>query len=479
MNFTKELYPYQRVDVDKMKSLPKCLNRNPMGLGKTIEALALCHDLDMQHVLIVCKKSLVGEWFWQTESVLGEGALTPHDNGQYDHRLAGLDLKAPRFVAVNYDLIAIPQYRSILTAVPWDLVIFDEAHRLKNYSSKRTLGAYALTYRVPRALFLTGTPIRNTPLDLFPLFHMMNPREYTSWKRWRDWFCVTEREEIWLKNPYTGKPAPRYITKILPGTKNEEQLAQLLTLYSVYNEKSEVMPQLPPKQYRTIPVELGPEKKQYETMQEEYFALLDSGVEITAQVAVAQMMRLRQICLDPNTLLPEPPRSSTPSNKTLALLDVIDETDGKIVVFTFFERYVQILTQEFDKAGINYRIITGKSKGALKAELDFQNDPAVKVILGTIGAMGEGFTLTSADVVVFTDSFWTPAVIEQCEDRVHGRVDKGLESIKNTLVIDLFCPGTVEEHVRAVKGIKERMITEIESLARVVDRMRKASRRLR
>jgi SNF2 family DNA or RNA helicase len=364
----------------------------------------------------------------------------------------------------------------MLLTVPWDAIIFDEAHYLKNYDSKRTKGAYILAYRAPRVIFLTGTPIRNTPLDLFPLFHIMNPKEYTNWKRWRDWFCVTEREEIWVKNSHTGKPTARYVTKILPGEKNGEQLAQLLALYSVCNVKSEVMPQLPPKQYRIVPVELGHERAQYKTMEDEFFALLDSGVEVTAQVVVAQLMRLRQICLDPNTLHPEGPYHSSSSSKTQTLLDVLDETEGKVVVFTFFERYVQVLVEEFNKAGINHRIITGKSKDSLKAELDFQHDPSVKVILGTIGAMGEGFTLTAADTVIRTDMFWTPAVNEQCEDRVHGRVDKGLDSTKSTLIIDLFCPNTVEEHVRAIALGKEKMITDIEAMARVVSRMR-ASRR--
>lgn len=476
MNFNLTLYPYQIEDVAFTKDHLRCLNRNPMGLGKCIETLGLCYELNLRRVLIVCKKSLLGEWFWQTEQVLGDGAVTPHDNNQYEHRLSGLMLDQPRFVAVNYDLVAIPKYREMLMKVPWDLVVFDEAHRLKNHDAKRTRGAYMLSYGIPRVLHLTGTPIRNTPLDLFPLFHIMNPREYQNWKEWRSWFCITETEEIWLKNPHTGKPTPRLITKVVPGTKNPEQLAQLLSLYSVYHEKAEVMPQLPPKQYRTIPVGLGPEKVQYETMQKEYFAMLDSGVKITAPAAIAQLTRLRQICCDSNTLLPEPPRSSTPSNKTLALLDVIDEASGKLVVFTYFERYVQILIQEFEKAGIEYRIITGKSKNNLKAELDFQHDPSVKVILGTIGAMGEGFTLTAADTVVRTDIFWTPAVNEQCEDRVHGRVDKGLDSTKSTLIIDLFCPNTVEEHVREVAWTKDVMITDIEAMAKVVARMRQGGK---
>lgn len=473
-NIQEKLYPYQQTDLEKLKELPRGLNRNPMGLGKCVEALALCEELGTRHNLIVCKKTMIGEWFYQIDTWLDGDCLTPHDNNQYDHRLAGLDLASPRFVCVNYEMISMPKYRNLLLDVKWDMIIFDEAHHLKNHEAKRTKNAYLLVSGKPRVLFMTGTPIRNTPLDLFPLFRMMNPREYHNWRQWRDWFCVVEEDEIWMRPASGGKPQPRLIKRIVPGTKNEEQLRQLLSLYSVYNEKSDVMPQLPPKQYRQIPVELGSERTQYETMKEEYFAILNSGEEITAPKAIAQMTRLRQICLDPNTLLPEPPRASTPSNKTLTLLDVIDETDGKLVVFTYFERYASILCSVLEEKGIPYTTITGQIKGSdrLQAELAFQNDLNVKVIVGTIGAMGEGLTLTAADTVVFTDLFWTPSVNEQCEDRVHGRVDKGLSSEKRVLIVDLFCNDTVEQHVHDVVRAKEEMIERI-VMHKVVDRMRK------
>lgn len=470
----EKLYPFQRDDVDFLLDHPRCINGNAMGLGKSIEAMALMDSLNTQHNLIVCKKTMVPAWFWMLDQWLGEGALTPHEDNQYDHKLAGLNLEAPRFVCINYDLISMPRYRSLLSSVKWDMIVFDEAHHLKNHVAKRTQNAFLLTAGKPRILFMTGTPIRNTPMDLYPLFRMMNPREYHDWRQWRDWFCVVEEEEIWVRN-VSGKAQPRLIKRIMPGSKNDEQLSQLLSHYMVRHEKHEVLKDLPPKQFREIPIELGLEKKQYETMEAEYFAILDSGVEITAPAAIAQMTRLRQICLDPNTLLPEPPRASTPSNKTLALLDVIDETDGKLLIFTYFERYASVLCSVLTEHNITYRTITGQIKGSarLEAELAFQNDPEVRVLVGTIGAMGEGLTLTEADTVVFTDLFWTPAVNEQCEDRTYGRVDKGITGGKSVLVIDLFCVGTVEQHVHDVVRAKEEMIERIVT-RKVVDKMRQS-----
>jgi len=471
------LYPYQREDVEWIIQHPHCIVGSVMGLGKSIEAMAVADKLQTRHCLIVCKKTMVSSWFWMLDQWLGEGALTPHENNQYDHRLAGLDLDAPRFVVVNYDLISIEKYRNLLQDVKWDMIIWDEAHALKNHDAKRTRNAYLLIPGVSRLLFMTGTPIRNTPMDLFPLFWMMNPRKYggkNAWYKWRDDFCVVEEEEIWMKPKGATKARPRIIKRILPGTKNDDLLRQLLYLYMIRREKNEVMKDLPPKQYRVVPIELGPERVQYDTMKAEYFALLDSGIEITAPAAIAQLTRLRQICCDANTLLPESPRVSTPSNKTLALLDVIDETSGKLVVFTYFERYASILCSVLKEKKIPYRTITGKVPGneRLRAELDFQNNADVKVLVGTIGAAGEGLTLTAADTVVFCDLAWTPATIHQCEDRVYGRVDKGLETTKSVLIVDLFCQQTIEQHVHDVVRAKEQMIEAIVT-KHVVDAMRK------
>jgi len=475
MSTLEKLYPFQQEDVGWLKDHPKCLNSNFLGAGKTVEALSLVEELGLRHVLVVCPKSLVNEWFWQDSVWLDGDALTPHENSQYDHRLAGLDLSGPRFVIVNYDLLPNPKCWSALRSVKWDMIIFDECHRLKNHKAKRTRNAYLLVPGVPRILLMSGTPIQNSPADLFPLFHIMNPSRYHNYHWWINTFCVIEEEEIWMKGP-DGKPRPRLIKRIIPGKVNHTvELNQLLHLYMIRREKHDVLKDLPPKVYRTIPVDLGLEKKQYLQMQDEYFALLDSGELVTSPKAVAQMMRLRQICCDPNLLSAESAKSSTPTNKTQALLDLLEDTDDtKMVVYTFFEQYVRILSQELDNANIRHVVVTGKEKSTNRtaSEQLFQSDPKVRICLGTIGALKEGLTLTEAKAVVFMDRWWNPSVNEQCEDRVYGRVNKGLEQTESTLVIDLFNRNTVEEHVLAIRKAKEEM-SEAVVTAKVVELMRR------
>lgn len=474
---TETLYDYQKEDVAFMLSKRRCLNGNPMGLGKTIETLATLEQQNPRHVLVVCKKTYIGEWFNQINDWLNQDCLTPWD-GTGD-KLDGLDLAGPPFVCVNYDLLSIPKYWHELIKVRWDAIVFDEAHKLKNYKAQRTKNAFLTSSYTDRIYHLTGTPIQNSPADLYPLFHLMNPREYHNYHWWINTFCVMEEQEIWMRNK-DGRPYPRIVRNIVQGERNNEvELNALLHLYMCRHEKSEVMPNLPPKQRRTVPVELGPEQKQYNQMQDEFFAMLDSGESITAPKVIAQMIRLRQICLEPNLLSLEPVKPSTPSNKTQALLDLLEDTTEKVLVFSFFEQYIRILSQVLDDRGIKHVTITGKKTSTenVTAERTFQSDDEIRVCLGTIGSMGECWTLTEAKIVVFTDVFWNPAINEQCEDRTYGRANKGLEQSESVLIIDLFNHDTIEEHVHNIVRRKEQMIDNIVSkdlTNEIVESMRKS-----
>jgi len=465
--FKLELYDFQKKAVEFMEAHPRCLNASEMGVGKTVEALKLCQELNLRHVLIICPKTLVGEWFMQTDRITGEGALTPHENSQYEHRLSGLDLKGPRFVCVNYDLLPNSKCWSALTSVKWDCIIADECHKLKNHKSKRTQAMYLLAPYATRVVLMSGTPLQNYPTDLFPLFHLMEPSKYRSYNQWVEWFCQTVLETVWVRNK-NGTPVPRQFKQIV-GSKNTEQLNQLLHFYMHRDLKKDVLPELPDKVHRTIPVSLGHERKQYEEMKKELFALLDNGEVITAPAVIAQITRLRQITLDPNLLASESPRPSTPSNKTATLLELIEGTEDKIVIYTYFERYTQILSQELSHRNIEHVLITGQVPTMERARnIDtFQSGSKCRVCLCTITAGGEGITLTASHIVVFTDRAWNPATNWQAEDRLHRIGQKN-----SVLVVDLYCQGTIEDHLLKIVRRKEDMIEKVVT-AKVIESMRR------
>ena len=463
------LFAYQKEDVEFMANVPKCINGNPMGLGKSLEALALVEKVNAKHVLITCKKPFIKEWFNFIDEWADGDCLTPNESG---NRLDGLNLKDPHFVCVNHDLLANREYWTMLASVKWDVIVHDEAHKFKNHEAKRTRYMYLLT--APRMLLLTGTPMQNSPADLFPFFHVMNPSSFSNYKQWIRYFCVRDEKEVWLKGN-DGIPRPRLIKNIVPGkVNNSEKLNFLLHQYMCRHEKSEILKDLPPKMYRTVPVELGPERAQYDTMKKDLFALLDSGEEITAPKVIAQLIRLRQICLEPNLISTSEVKTSTPSNKTIALLDILEDTDEKVLVFSCFEKYIRIISHELTKLKIKHVTITGQNKESENAQASylFQHDPTVKVALGTVGSMGESWTLTEGKIVVFCDLFWNPAINMQCEDRAYGRVNKGLDQKESTLIIDLYCQGTIEDHVHEVVRNKQTIFNEVVVRRSVIDAMR-------
>ena len=397
-----------------------------MGVGKTIEALALCKDLDFALVLVICPKSLIAEWTYQIEDWLG---------------LEWLE----RFVIFNYEKLRNTKLTLELMKTPFDLIVFDECHKIKNRKAKQTQGAFlAASDQSKRTILMSGTPILNNPQDLYPLIKIVDPKLYPSYQQFISEFCYVEQLPI--------PPFPRVIQ---PGVKNKDKLTSVLKKIMLRREKDVI--NLHPKTYRAIPVDMDDEQLyKYMQMEEELFTILDSGEKITAPAAIAQLIRLRQICLEPN-LLSDDHKVSTPSAKTQLIKELIDDSDSPVIVFTYFEKYAKILSSELTKAKITNCTYTGKDNTSTRAQTvkDFQ-EGKYKALIGTITSMGLGLTLTASHNIIFSDLFWTPAVNEQAEDRTH-RIGQNYP----VTVIDIWAKGTVEDHLHRVLRRKKQVFDEV------------------
>ncbi len=397
-----------------------------MGVGKMIEGLALCKELDPALVLIICPKSLIAEWEYQIEDWLGSEWLD-------------------RFVVFNYEKLRNTKLTLQLMKTPFDLIIFDEAHKIKNRKTKQTQGALLVaSNQSKRVILMSGTPILNNPQDLYLLLKIVNPRLYPSYTKFTSEFCIVEQ-----------LPFPPFPRVIQPGVKNKDKLISILSQCMLRREKHVI--NLTPKSYRTIPVELGDDQLyKYLTMEEDLFTLLDTGEKITAPAAIAKLTRLRQICLEPN-LLSDNHKISTPSVKTLLIKELIEDSDSPVIVFTYFSKYAKLLSDELTKAKIANVTYTGADKTSTRAQIvkDFQAGK-YKALIGTITSMGLGLTLTASHTVIFSDLFWTPATNEQAEDRTH-RIGQ-----KHTVtIIDIWAKGTVEDHLHRVLKRKKQVFDEI------------------
>jgi SNF2 family DNA or RNA helicase len=174
--------------------------------------------------------------------------------------------------------------------------------------------------------------------------------------------------------------------------------------------------------------------------------------------SLGKLIRLQQITLSPKILDSEYKGKGI---KTKALLDLLEDTDKKVVVFSWFKTYIEILDEELQKAGYKTAVVTGgkSSEERGKAEKDFWEDPEVKVFLGTIGSAGEGMNLQVADTLIFMDKSWTPAQNRQAEDRIHRVGQKG-----NATIISFVAKNTIDVDKEITLANKEQVISKVMSM---------------
>lgn len=201
------------------------------------------------------------------------------------------------------------------------------------------------------------------------------------------------------------------------GTRHLQDLKEETADFVIRRTKKEVLPYLPDKYYRRPMLEMRPDqRKLYDKMATDLKVLLDTGEPLWSTNVLSLLTRLRQINLDPKIL-----GITTSSAKTEFLLDTIDSTDEKLVIFSCFEKYIYLLHLLLDTMGVSHAMVTGQvhPDKRLEAVKKFQEDESIKVCLGTIAAMGEGITLTSASTAIITDRWWNQPTNQQAEDRLH------------------------------------------------------------
>jgi SWI/SNF-related matrix-associated actin-dependent regulator 1 of chromatin subfamily A len=157
-------------------------------------------------------------------------------------------------------------------------------------------------------------------------------------------------------------------------------------------------------------------------MQEDMLTWIEGQTqELAAPTILAQLMRLRQIAGSLEIFLDPADIKGDNSAKIDAFMDIVDGTDGKIVVFSCFKKMLLAAQRRLDKAKITSCLCTGdvSLKDRNQMMLDFQNSVNPRVFLATIDVAGVGLTLTAASTEFFFDKKWTPAENEQAEDRCH------------------------------------------------------------
>lgn len=459
------LWDFQRGSVRFLESVGKGILAHQMGTGKTVIASKAIDVMELDRVVVVCPNSVKWSWVdhlheWAARDDIfvlesGKAKDDPYDRadilcGSQSERsmlLAKFLTENSHFCLVmNYDQLRM--HEKVLSTADYDVCIADEAHRLKNKAAKWTQSAFKMSSKCKYFWLLTGTPIRNDYNDYWSLLRLCDPLRFGSYWNFVNFYLKT------IPGHFGG-------VEIVG---QQKELAPMLTAYMYRVTKEEAMPHLPKKIHTDIRLPLNPtQAKVYETMEEDFIMAikkqLDNGVEISeilrAPTVVAQLIRLRQICLSPAIIGGEPDS---------AKLDALDEmlrqdfkpANTQLIIYTWFKQFLVYIEMMLRRLRMSYALVVGGQKsGERDAAEKKLREGDVQVILGTISSMGEGMNLQTATTAIFTDIDWVPAVNEQAEDRIH----RGEIKVSPT-IIKLYHPNTVESDIRATCKRKERKADE-------------------
>lgn len=401
--------PYQEKGVAKGLELKRFINGDEQGLGKTLQSLATVHAAALKGYnvfpcIIICPSSTKINWKRETKMWIGRNAMVMDDKikdswhryydiGMADVFIVNYESLKKYFVASMPSKGNLRKSSDIIMDKRIDLfksVIVDESHRCKNPHTQQAKLTLNIATGKEWIILLTGTPVVNKPIDLFPQLAIINRlKEFGGKRGFFERYCEGGR-----------------------GSSNLKELNYFLNKHCFFRrEKKEVAKDLPEKQRQTILCDIST-RKEYNKARDEFVTYLQEKGADDAEIArkmrgeiIVKMAELKKIS------------AYGKLNEAKEFIHDVVGSGEKLIVFVVHHVIVDELLKEFPNAVT----VTGRDRDFEKQRsIDaFQKDPEIKLIICNIKAAGVGITLTASSRVAFIEYPWTYADCVQCEDRAH------------------------------------------------------------
>jgi SNF2 family DNA or RNA helicase len=410
-------YPYQVEGIAFLMPRQAALLADEMGLGKTMQAILalrlLFHAGLVRRALLVCPKPLVNNWSHELRT-WAEDVPFEVIGGDAEARRACWRVSNCPLKLVNYELLTRDAALATAADVRFDVVVLDEAQRIKNRDCKTAQVVRAL--RRERSWALTGTPVENRPEDLVNLFAFIDP----------------------------DRIPPDTPVKRLPSLAGDCILRRT---------KDDVLTELPPKTVRDAYLELTPaQRAAYVLAEKEGVVRLNAlGDTITVQHVFELVMRLKQICnFDPLT------GQSAKLEQLHADLAEVADSGRKAIVFSQWVEPLQFLAEALKSLGP--LLYHGKvPQRERQPTLDrFKGDPRKHVLLMSYGTGSVGLNLQFTNYVFLFDRWWNPAVEDQAINRAHR-----IGQREPVFVTRFVTQGTIEGRIAQVLEKKRQLFSDL------------------
>jgi SWI/SNF-related matrix-associated actin-dependent regulator of chromatin subfamily A member 5 len=315
-------------------------------------------------------------------------------------------------------------YNLKLLRMHWDMVIVDEAHRIKNHDAQWTRNIKKLKAEYKH--IMTGTGFVNNPAEIWSLLNFLFPKTYSAYWKFRTYFCEEE--------DYSGY---KKIVGIKPD--KEDEFKRLVRRIGVRRTMLECFPNITEPIETVIPVTLNPtQRRMYEDLEQTLRALDQQGVPLHSPNVLSMLNRLRQISVATPEVVEDyydhkeerriiKVKLVEPSSKLDAVMETIDglswdrERKDQVVIFSNFKDPLALLQKRLEKADIPYLRITTEMNEKQRYEL--WHDTWIKkdhqVFLSTLALGSESINLSSAHRAIFLDQSWSPATNKQAIGRIY------------------------------------------------------------
>jgi len=434
-------FPFQTLGIKWLYDRDSALLADEMGLGKTMQAIIAARLLwraqIISQILVVCPKTLIPTW--QTEIRKWWPQVI------HNVKLPGSDRQFFLRLGTPNVIIKIINYEALAREAEWledqrfshDLVIIDEAQRIKNPAAQTSKAVKAL--RAARRWALTGTPLENKVDDLISIFDFVRPTLFEDHLRHR--------------------ASQLYDTGLTDGTTISEMIGPFL----LRRRADEVLDQLPDKSDQDTKIELDPAQREtYDRMEQDGVIELNAkGDTITVTHVFALINKLRQICnFDPLT------GASAKLERLLADLEEVSESGRKALIFSQFveDKYgLKRLAEELQERAWRVLQLHGQIPQNRRQNVidTFQSDSSVTALLLNFKVGGIGLNLQAANYVFLFDRWWNPAVEDQAVKRVHR-----IGQTQKVFIRRFYCIDTIEERILTRLAEKRRLFRTVIDAAR-------------
>ncbi len=399
------LRDYQKHGVDWMRNMTErgfnVILADEMGLGKTVQTLAVLAGRMTREslpALVVCPTSLVDNWQreaarfvpdFKVSIITGSNRASAWEHCR-DHNLI---ITSYAIIKRDYEHMASQSF---------SYMILDEAQHIKNPSTANA--KICKSVDAVHRLVLTGTPLENSPDDLWSIFDFLHPDMLGSYNGFK-----------------------KYYDDIAVQPDKQKNLAARVAPFILRRKKADVCTELPPKQEQVIYCEFDkPQRHLYNQIAEqarsEFRRLMKTSPGSRLEILTI-LMRLRQACCHPALLPDEMLKGHGTDSAKMELMKelVLENIDSghKMLLFSQFTSLLQLIREWLDEEKIAYEYLDGATKDRQARVDKFNETPETPIFLLSLKAGGTGLNLTSADTVIIFDPWWNPAVEAQATDRTH------------------------------------------------------------